>query len=87
MLSSGVTSNPSATAGQTFDYIVVGGGLAGITVAARLTENPDITVLLVEAGADDRTDPRVYDIYTFGQAVGSDLDWNYPTDQGRYIPA
>jgi choline dehydrogenase len=84
---SGVTSNSSAAAGQTFDYIVVGGGLAGITVAARLTENPAITVLLVEAGADDRTDPRVYDIYTYGQAFGSDLDWNYPADQGRHIPA
>jgi len=85
--SSGVTSNPSAAAGKTFDYIVVGGGLAGITVAARLTENPAITVLLVEAGADDRTDPRVYDIYTYGQAFGSNLDWNYPADQGRHIPA
>jgi len=82
----GVTSNSSAATGKTFDYIVVGAGLAGITVAARLAENPAITVLLVEAGADNRDDPRVYDIYTYGEAFGSDLDWNWPADQGRHIP-
>jgi hypothetical protein len=83
--SAGVTSSAGAAAGQTFDYIVVGAGLAGITVAARLAENPAITVLLVEAGADKRNDSRVYDIYNYGQAFGSDLDWNWQADQGRTI--
>ena len=83
---SGVTSSSSAAAGQTFDYIVVGGGLAGVTVAARLAENPASTVLVVEAGGDNRNDPRVFDIYTFGQAFGSDLDWNWAADQGKHIP-
>jgi choline dehydrogenase len=41
--------------GSSFDYIVVGAGSAGCIVAARLTEDPAITVLLVEAGASDRT--------------------------------
>lgn len=83
---SGVTSNPAAAAGQTFDYIVVGAGLAGTTVAARLAENLGVTVLLIEAGADNREDPRVFDIYNYGQAFGSELDWNWPADQGRHIP-
>ncbi|KAL1893803.1 hypothetical protein Sste5346_006306 [Sporothrix stenoceras] len=34
-----------------YDYVIVGGGTAGLTVADRLTENPNITVLVIEYGA------------------------------------
>ncbi|KAF8067051.1 hypothetical protein FPV67DRAFT_1562496 [Lyophyllum atratum] len=82
---SGVTTSASAANGQTFDYIVVGGGLTGTTVAARLAENAGKTVLLIEAGADNRLDPRVYDIYNYGQFFGSDLDWSWPAESGKRI--
>ena len=81
-----VTSSPAAAAGKTFDYIVVGAGLTGTTVAARLAEDSDITILLVEAGSDNRTDPIVFDIYRYGQAFDSDeLNWKWPTDHGDMI--
>ena len=34
----------------TFDYVVVGGGTAGITIASRLAADPTITVAIIEAG-------------------------------------
>jgi choline dehydrogenase len=81
----GVTNDPTQANGKTFDYIVVGAGLAGTTVAARLAENSAISVLLIEAGGDDRDDPRVYDIYEYSQAFNTELDWAWPADQGRTI--
>ena len=40
--------NPSVN--ESFDYVIVGGGTAGLTVATRLAENPAISVAVVEAG-------------------------------------
>ena len=42
---SGLLTDPTLVADQTFDYIVVGGGLGGLTVANRLSEDPNISVL------------------------------------------
>lgn len=40
------------TAGERFDYIIVGGGSAGCVLADRLSADPGIRVALIEAGAD-----------------------------------
>ena len=43
----------------------MGGGLSGLTVARRLSEAGDKTVLVIEAGGDNRNDPRVQSIYAY----------------------
>ncbi|KAJ7862046.1 hypothetical protein B0H14DRAFT_2575689 [Mycena olivaceomarginata] len=82
---SGVTSSPEGIDGSTYDYIVIGGGLAGSRSRARLSEDPAVSVLVVEAGADDRDNPAVFDIYEFTVAEGTALDWQYPAEDGRII--
>ena len=36
--------------GEAFDYVIIGGGTAGLVLAARLTENPAVQVVVLEAG-------------------------------------
>lgn len=45
--------------GTPFDYIICGGGTAGCTIAARLSENPDVNVGVIEAGKYRIGDPLV----------------------------
>ncbi len=59
-------------------YIVVGAGSAGCVVASRLTEDPDTTVLLLEAGPRD-TDPRIRVPAAFPKLFKSELDWDLET--------
>lgn len=42
---------------SSYDYVVIGGGTAGLVVAARLSENPDVSVAVLEAGANRLDDP------------------------------
>lgn len=59
-----------------FDYVICGGGTAGCTIAARLSENPDVTVGVVEAGKYRIGDPLVDTPAAFFQMFEDpEYDW------------
>src|SRR3984885_14784913 len=58
-----------------FDYVVVGAGSAGCVLAARLSEDPDTRVALLEAGGED-TEPLIHVPAAFPALFKSDLDWD-----------
>jgi choline dehydrogenase len=63
-----------------FDFVIVGAGSAGCVLASRLTEDPSIRVLLLEAGpADDAPGIRIPAMTT--SLFGSEVDWGYELDQ------
>ncbi|KAJ5368775.1 glucose oxidase precursor [Penicillium cataractarum] len=73
-------SDPKMVAGKTVDYIIAGGGLTGLTVAAKLSENPEINVLVIEKGFYESNDgPIIENPNDYGHIFGSSVDQNYLT--------
>ena len=57
------------------DYVIVGAGSAGCVLASRLSEDPDVQVLLLEAGGPD-TAAEIHVPAMFPLAFKSGLDWD-----------
>lgn len=60
------------------DLIIIGAGSAGSVLASRLTENPNLNVLLVEAGQEPE-DPKIADPAAWPLLQGTAVDWDYCT--------
>jgi choline dehydrogenase len=66
------------------DYVIVGAGSAGCVLAARLTENPDTRVLLIEAGPPDTND-LIHIPAAFSALFRTDQDWDHSTVWERQL--
>ncbi|KAI0179789.1 putative GMC oxidoreductase [Hypoxylon sp. FL1284] len=65
---------------DTYDFIVIGGGLAGLVVAARLSEDSRHRVLVLEAGDDLSSDPRIKTPASWVFLQGTEVDWGFQTE-------
>ncbi|NUT99508.1 MAG: choline dehydrogenase [Saccharothrix sp.] len=63
-----------------YDYVIVGAGSTGCVLAARLSEDPDVSVCLVEAGPPDTAD-NIHVPAAFGQLFRTSVDWDYDTHE------
>jgi choline dehydrogenase len=70
--------------GAQFDFIVCGAGAGGSVVARRLAENPQVSVLLLEAGGSDDL-PAVMDPALWPANLGSERDWGFMAEPNPHL--
>ncbi|KAF8965920.1 hypothetical protein BDZ97DRAFT_1917924 [Flammula alnicola] len=61
-----------------FDYLILGGGTAGLTLAARLSEDKDVVVGVIEAGGHDNNVPEINVPGFMGRTIANPAyDWTF----------
>jgi choline dehydrogenase-like flavoprotein len=86
-------SDPVAFSQHTFDFVVIGGGTAGLAVAHRLAEHSShLSVGVLEAGGTGPSNRDDIDIPAhYGRSLGGSYDWQFETEPqpglgGRRLP-
>ncbi|KAF2125529.1 GMC oxidoreductase [Dothidotthia symphoricarpi CBS 119687] len=67
----------ASSAPKSYDYVIVGGGPAGLLMANRLSSNPDTTVAVIEAGDSAYNNSNVSSITEYGAGLNTQVDWGY----------
>jgi len=67
-----VSTDPGS---RSYDYVIVGAGSAGCVLASRLSEDPDVSVAVLEAGGSDRQ-PEIQTPIAFPAVFKSGVDWD-----------
>ncbi len=67
-----------------YDYVIVGAGSAGCVLANRLSEDPSVRVLVLEAGGKDRS-PNIKIPAAFANQFHTKLDWDFCTEPEPHV--
>ena len=79
-----VQAERTANLKPAYDFIVCGAGSSGSVVAGRLSQNPDVSVLLIEAGGGDEAE-AVLDPSLWPANLGSERDWGFQAEPNRHL--
>ncbi|KAF8812930.1 FAD/NAD(P)-binding domain-containing protein [Phlegmacium glaucopus] len=70
---------------KSFNFVIIGGGTAGLTLAARLSEIPSVTVLVLEAGQKNFGDPEILTPGRVNKYLGDPkYDWSFMTTKQEH---
>lgn len=80
-----MTNNQNREEIGEFDYIIIGAGSAGSTLAGRLSEDPSVSVCLLEAGGED-TNPLIHAPIGFAfMGESTPLNWHFDTAPQQHL--
>src|SRR3989338_1740549 len=70
---------------EAYDYIIVGGGTSGCVLASRLSEDPSVTVLVLEAGDSDQNEPKIHVPAAAFELQRTQVDWAFVSEPNKEL--
>jgi choline dehydrogenase-like flavoprotein len=74
----------TASCARRFDYVIVGGGPAGLVLANRLSSDSSVSVAVIEAGDSVYDNPTVKSVLGFPATIDLDINYKYPSAPQKY---